>query len=87
MYFVCITYFLVVFLLLLIENTKILVYHFVFRITCLLYEKKQKRGRATKKVGEFSTPNDYYLRAPIIQPIITAENYEINPNFLNLVGG
>jgi hypothetical protein len=33
---------------------------------------------ATKKLGDFATPNDYYLR-------VNAENYETKPNFLNLV--
>ena len=40
---------------------------------------------AAKKLGEFATPNDDYLRAPITQPTVTAENYEIKPNFLSLV--
>ena len=40
---------------------------------------------AHKKLGEFATPNDDYLRAPITQPAVEAENYEIKPNFLTLV--
>ena len=40
---------------------------------------------AHKKLGEFATPNDDYLRAPITQPAVKAENYEIKPNFLTLV--
>ena len=38
-----------------------------------------------KKLGEFATPSDDYLRAPITQPVVDAENYEIKPNFLALV--
>ena len=40
---------------------------------------------AEKKLGEYAAPNDDYLRAPITQPAVTAENYEINPHFLTLV--
>ena len=40
---------------------------------------------ANKKLGEFATPNDDYLRAPITQPAVVAENYEIKPNLLNLI--
>ena len=40
---------------------------------------------ANKKLGEFATPNDDYLRAPITQPAVTTENYEIKPNLLNLI--
>ena len=36
---------------------------------------------AEKKLGEYATPNDDYLRAPITQPAVTAENYEIRPHF------
>ena len=35
---------------------------------------------AQKKLGEFATPNDDYLSAPITQPAVDAENYEIKPN-------
>ena len=40
---------------------------------------------AAKKFGEFATPNDDYLCAPITQPAVVAENYEIKPNLLNLI--
>ena len=40
---------------------------------------------ASKKLGEFATPNDDYLRAPVTQPAVVAENYEIKPNLLNLI--
>ena len=40
---------------------------------------------AEKKLGEYATPNDDYLRAHITQPAVTAENYEIKPHFLSLV--
>ena len=40
---------------------------------------------AEKKLGEYVAPNDDYLRAPITQPAVTAENYEIKPHFLSLV--
>jgi hypothetical protein len=40
---------------------------------------------AAKKLGEFATPNDDYLRAPITQPVVDADNYEIKPHFLTLV--
>jgi hypothetical protein len=38
-----------------------------------------------KKLGEYATPNNDYIRAPITQPIVEAENYEIKPNYLSLV--
>jgi hypothetical protein len=34
-----------------------------------------------KKLGEYATPNDDFMRAPITQPSITTENYEIKPKF------
>ena len=40
---------------------------------------------AHKKLREFATPYDDYLRASITQPAVEAENYEIKPNFLTLV--
>jgi hypothetical protein len=40
---------------------------------------------AAKKLGEFATPNDEFLRAPITQPNVIMENYETKPNFLSLV--
>ena len=40
---------------------------------------------AEKKLGEYAAPNDDYLCAPITQPAVTAENYEIKPHFLTLV--
>ena len=40
---------------------------------------------AYKKLGEFATPNDDYLRAPITQPEVVEENYQIKPNLLNLI--
>jgi hypothetical protein len=40
---------------------------------------------AQKKLGEYATPNDDYIRAPITQPAVTAENYEIKHNDLSLV--
>ena len=40
---------------------------------------------AHKKLGEFATPNDDYLCAPITQPAVFAENYKIKPNLLNLI--
>ena len=40
---------------------------------------------AEKKLGEFATPNNNYLRTPINQPAITAEDYEIKPHYLSLV--
>lgn len=38
-----------------------------------------------KKLGEFATPNDDYLHAPITQPDVEAEQYEIKQTLLNLV--
>ena len=38
-----------------------------------------------KKLGEFATPNNDYLRTPITQPTITAEDYEIKPHYLSSV--
>ena len=40
---------------------------------------------AKKKLGESAIPNDDFIRAPITQPAVTAENYEIKPNLLSLV--
>ena len=40
---------------------------------------------AEKKLGEYAIPNDDFIRAPITQPAVTAENYEIKPNLLSLV--
>lgn len=40
---------------------------------------------AQKKLGDYATPNDDFMRAPITQPAVTAKNYEIKPNFLSLV--
>jgi hypothetical protein len=40
---------------------------------------------ATKNLGEFATPNDNSLRAPIAQPTVTVQNYEIKSKLLNLV--
>ena len=40
---------------------------------------------AKKKLGEFATPNDDYVRPPITRPAMVAENYEIKPNLLNLI--
>lgn len=42
-------------------------------------------GNATKKLGKFATLNDKYLRVPITQPDVQAEQYEIKPTLLNLV--
>ena len=38
-----------------------------------------------KKGWGVCTPNDHYLRAPISQASLTAENYEIKLNLLNLI--
>jgi hypothetical protein len=40
---------------------------------------------AEKKLGEYDIPNDDFIRAPITQPAVEAENYEIKPNLLSLV--
>ena len=40
---------------------------------------------AEKKLGEFATPNNDYLRTPITQPSINVEDYEINPHYWSLV--
>ena len=40
---------------------------------------------AEKKLGEFATPNNDYLRTPITQTPITADDYEIKPHYLSLV--
>ena len=80
--------------LVLIENMKnISLLYFVLSFTShtcfylhLNQKKKNKIGTmAHKKLGEFATPNDDYLRAPITQPAVEAANYEIKPNFLTLV--
>jgi hypothetical protein len=40
---------------------------------------------AQKKLGEYATPNEDYISAPITQPAVEAKNYEIKPNYLSLV--
>jgi hypothetical protein len=40
---------------------------------------------AQKKLEEYATPNEDYIRAPITQPAVEVENYEIKPNYLSLV--
>jgi hypothetical protein len=35
-----------------------------------------------KELGEFATPNDKFMRAPIALPNVAAEQFEIKPNFL-----
>ena len=40
---------------------------------------------AQKKLGEYAIPNDDFIRAPITQHVVTAENYEIKPNLLSFV--
>ena len=40
---------------------------------------------AEKKLEEFATPKNDYLRTPITQPAIAAEDYEIKPHYLSLV--
>ena len=40
---------------------------------------------AEKKLGEFATPNNDYLRTPITQPAIAVEDYEIKLHYLSLV--
>ena len=40
---------------------------------------------AEKKLGEFATPNNDYLRTPNTQPSIAVEDYEIKPHYLSLV--
>jgi hypothetical protein len=38
-----------------------------------------------KKLGHYATPNDDFMHAPITQPTVTEENYEIKPIFLSLL--
>jgi hypothetical protein len=40
---------------------------------------------ATKKLGDFATPNHDYLCAHITQRVVDVENYEIKPHILTLV--
>jgi hypothetical protein len=37
---------------------------------------------AQNKIGEYATPNDEYLRVPVTQLVVTAENHEIKTHFL-----
>ena len=91
--FIVVFCFLVVssFLLVLIKNTKnISLLYFVLSLTSFtcfyLHLKTKKIGTmAHKKLGEFATSNDNYLRAPITQPAVDVENYEIKSNFLTLI--
>lgn len=85
------------FLFVLIENPKIVVYlilllvYILFLVSLVLlvftHTRKPKNlgTMAKKKLGYFATPNDDYLRAPITQPAVEVETYEIKPNFLTLV--
>jgi hypothetical protein len=47
--------------------------------------KIKNPNMAQRKLGKYATPNDDYIRAPITQPAVRTENYEINPNYLSLV--
>ena len=38
-----------------------------------------------KRLGEYVTPADDFIPAPITQPAVDAETYEIKPNLLSLV--
>jgi hypothetical protein len=70
----------------LIKNPKILIYLFFLSLLVYSYRKAIKIGSiATKKLGEFATPSDDYLRAPITQPVVDAVNYEIKTQFITLV--
>jgi hypothetical protein len=40
---------------------------------------------AQKKLGEYATPNEDYIRTPITKLAVEAENYEIKPKYLSLV--
>jgi hypothetical protein len=40
---------------------------------------------AQKKLGEYAITNDDFIRAPITQPVVEVEKYEINLNPLSLV--
>ena len=85
--FVLVYLLLLVYFLLLLENPKKIVYLLllVLLVYFCLKRKTQKEigSMAEKKLGEYAAPNDDYLRAPITQPAVTAENYEIKPHFLS----
>jgi hypothetical protein len=40
---------------------------------------------AQKKLGDYATPDDDFMHAPITQSIVTTENYEIKPKSLSLL--
>jgi hypothetical protein len=38
-----------------------------------------------KKLGDFTTPNENFMRAPITLPNVTAEQFEIKPQLVTMV--
>jgi hypothetical protein len=57
--------------LLSIENPKIfLVNLVVYPLLCYFENTKKNRTMAQKKLGEYATPNEDYIRAPITHPLL-----------------
>ena len=69
-------------------------------LSCYLFENPKKilvirfhylkltkniRAIAQKRLGEYATPTDDFIRAHITHPAVDAETYEIKPNLLSLV--
>jgi hypothetical protein len=72
----------VIFFVFLIKTQIILIYLFVLSLLVYFDLKPiEISSMATNKYGEFATPNDDYLHAPITQPAVDTQNYEIEPQF------
>jgi hypothetical protein len=72
--------------LLSIENTKLFLVNLViYPLLCYFENTKKNRIMSQKKLGKYVTTNEDYIRAPITQPAVEAENYKIKPNYLSLV--
>ena len=79
--FVLVYLLLLVYFLLSIENPKKIVNLFIISFVIFLIKNPKIGTMAQKKLGEYATPNDDYLRAPITQPAVIAENYKLRLTF------
>jgi hypothetical protein len=74
-----------VYLLLSIEYPKIFLVNLVIDLLLFYLKNTEKGTMAQNKLGEYAISNEDYIHAPITQPAVEAENYEIKPNYLSLV--
>jgi hypothetical protein len=74
-----------VYLLLSIEYPKIFLVNLVIDLLLFYLKNTEKGTMAQNKLGEYAISNGDYIHAPITQPAVEAENYEIKPNYLSLV--